>query len=109
MMAPEMAAETTAALLRVSAPLVGPLAAAPVTNVLMTGVASFRAAVFLGGEWNDRWPAGGDSNAVPSALRIEIVPAAPAGRATNWTTDLLIPAGLTFTSSFERVEGPGRR
>ena len=105
----EGAGTATAALVRIHAPLVGPQATAPVTNVLMAGVASFRAALLYAGTWNDRWPGGGDSNAVPSALRIEIVPSLPAGRATNWTTDLLIPAGLAFTSGFERVAGPGGR
>jgi len=99
----EGAGTPAAALCRISAPLTGPKAATPETNVLMTGIGSFRLQFLYRDTWHERWPMNDDTNALPSALRVEIVPATATTRATNWTTDFLIPVGLTFTSSFQRA------
>jgi type II secretory pathway component PulJ len=93
--------KNAAVLLRENQPLAGPGAfAPPVTNVLASGVGSFRVSVYDGSEWNDEWSS--VDAPCPRAARIELTARYGSGTKT-FQTEVLIPVENSVTSTLERV------
>lgn len=94
----------TAALVRVSAPLSGPDAlAGPQTNVLLGDVAQFAVTVFDGQDWLAGWPPADPKAPRPALVRVALVPREAGGRPEGYSTEILVPAGLSITSAITRV------
>ena len=88
-------------LFRENQPLAGPGAfAPPVTNVLASGVESFRISVYDGTEWKDEWSS--ENSVCPHAARIELTARYGSGTKT-FQTEVLIPVGNSVSSAVQRT------
>lgn len=82
-------------------PLSGPAAfQPPQTNVLIEKISAMRIEIFDGLVWQPQWPIAQDSK--PMAARITM-DAAVGANSKKWQTDVFIPAGNTFTTSYQRA------
>ena len=97
-----------ARLTRTSTGLTGPRSAATVTNEFLRGIAEFRLRLHDGTQWRDDWPpedSAESTNARPRTLRMELA-LHETGGTKNWSTDFIVPIGLTATSRIQRISAP---
>ncbi len=71
------------------------------TNFIAEGVTKFNVALYDGFDWLTVWPTD-NTNSRPRGARIEI----GTKDQKSWTTEVWIPAGTVFTSSFTRAAAP---
>ena len=98
------------ALLRIVQPLPEERGEAVRTNILARGLLGFAVEARAGTDWTNAWT-GTDAAPLPRAARVRVVAAGLSGGPEKVVeTEILIPAGRTFTSRLERAgAGPGVR
>lgn len=82
-------------------PSVGPGSAETTTNIVIGGIDRFGVELFDGADWYTTWPPG-EEPAKPKAARVQLVAGRFKGQ-QEWTSEILIPAGMVVTSSVLRA------